>query len=91
MCCTDWVFLQLVSLVYTGLKVDLTGGVTDSGEASSLSYKNNYIQVYSNSWGPSDNGFVVEKPGTLLENAFENAVTKVSYLALIIADSVLGS
>ena len=75
-------FASQLSLIYAGLKVDLTGGVTDSIEASSLSYKNNYIQVYSNSWGPSDKGFIVEKPGTLLENAFENAVTKVLYLAL---------
>ncbi|XP_064404069.1 neuroendocrine convertase 2-like isoform X2 [Halichondria panicea] len=57
------------------LKVDLAS-VTDSIEASSLGYKNNYIQVYSNSWGPSDKGFVVEKPGILLENALKNAVKK---------------
>ena len=56
--------------------------MTDSIEASSLGYKNNYIQVYSNSWGPNDKGFIVEKPGILLENALKNAVKRVIYLAL---------
>ncbi len=68
--------LHIFSRIYAGVKVDLSG-VTDSIEAISLSYKNNYIQVYSNSWGPSDLGFIVSKPGTLLENAFKNAVTRV--------------
>ncbi len=66
---------------WTGLKVDLAK-VTDSIEASSLGYKNNYIQVYSNSWGPNNKGFFVEKPGILLENVLKNAVKRVIYLAL---------
>ncbi len=55
------------------------GSNTDSIEATSLGYKKNYIQVYSNSWGPNDNGFIVDKPGILLERTFENAVTNVMF------------
>ena len=55
------------------------GSNTDSKEATSLGYKKNYIQVYSNSWGPNDNGFIVDKPGILLERTFENAVTNVMF------------
>mmetsp|Transcript_40942 Transcript_40942/g.103128 ORF Transcript_40942/g.103128 Transcript_40942/m.103128 type:complete len:316 (-) Transcript_40942:495-1442(-) len=32
--------------------------------------------IYSNSWGPSDSGSVVEGPGTLLQRAFEQVVSQ---------------
>lgn len=57
------------------LKFDV-GGNTDAIEARSLGYKNNYIQVYSNSWGPSDIGFIVDGPGPLLSQIFEDSVSK---------------
>ena len=47
-------------------------------EASPLGYKNDLIQVYSNSWGPSDSGFLVDGPGPLLKQTFETAVRTVS-------------
>ena len=36
------------------------------------------VQVYSNSWGPSDLGFVVAGPGTLTQMVFQQGVKTVS-------------
>lgn len=61
---------------YVGLKFPIEDS-TDYIEAHSLSYRNDYIQVYSNSWGPSDNGFIVDKPGSLLAMTLKDAVITV--------------
>lgn len=58
----------------------LSGLTTDAVEASALGYKMHHIQVYSNSWGPFDNGFLVEGPGPLLKAVLENGVKKVQLL-----------
>ena len=60
----------------TALKFDV-GGATDAEEASGLGYQDNYIDVYSNSWGPSDFGFVVDGPDTLVQNTLRTGVTEV--------------
>ena len=41
----------------------LDGDVTDSVEARSLSFNRDHIDIYSASWGPDDNGEVVDGPG----------------------------
>ena len=51
--------------------------MTDSGEADALGHKDSYIHVYSNSWGPSDYGFIVEGPGPLLEQTLSNGAREV--------------
>ena len=50
----------------SALKFDV-GGATDAQEASALGYRDYYIDVYSNSWGPSYFGFVVDGPDTLVQ------------------------
>lgn len=35
------------------------------------------LQIYSNSWGPSDNGYTLEGPGQLLQKTFEEAARTV--------------
>ena len=60
----------------TGLKFDLSYS-TDIAEASLLGYNTDYIQVYSNSWGPVDNGFHVNGPGTWLTRALQTGVSEV--------------
>ena len=47
-------------------------GNSDTDEANALSHLNNDIDIYSNSWGPSDNGDVLEAPGPLMLAAFED-------------------
>ena len=55
----------------------LDGRVTDKVEAESLSLNPQYIDIYSASWGPSDDGSTVEGPGTLATAAFLNGIQKV--------------
>ncbi|KAJ8304124.1 hypothetical protein KUTeg_017707 [Tegillarca granosa] len=52
----------------------LDGDVTDAVEAESLSFRQDYIDIYSASWGPTDNGRTVDGPGPLTWKAFENAI-----------------
>lgn len=56
----------------------LDGSVTDIVEASSLSFNPQHIDIYSSSWGPTDNGQTVDGPGKLAKHAFINGVTKVA-------------
>jgi len=44
----------------------------DSTEADALSFMNNETHIYTNSWGPSDNGQTLSAPGPLMLAAFEN-------------------
>ena len=46
----------------------------DSKEADALSHENQIIDIYSNSWGPSDDGSTLEAPGPLTMAAFEDDV-----------------
>jgi len=44
---------------------------TDAIEAASFSYKPQYIQIYSVSWGPDDNGRTVDGPRKLASKAIK--------------------
>lgn len=57
----------------------LDGDVTDVVEASSLSLNPQHIQIYSSSWGPSDDGATIDGPGLLASKAFIDGVQKVLY------------
>ena len=47
---------------------------TDVREGNALSHERQSIDIYSNSWGPSDNGNTVEAPGPLMMAAFEDNI-----------------
>eukprot|EP01112_Ceratiomyxa_fruticulosa_P009561 TRINITY_DN2502_c0_g2_i1.p1 TRINITY_DN2502_c0_g2~~TRINITY_DN2502_c0_g2_i1.p1 ORF type:complete len:581 (+),score=144.40 TRINITY_DN2502_c0_g2_i1:486-2228(+) len=48
---------------------------TDAQEASGLTYRGDINHIYSNSWGPNDDGRRLEGPGRLTLAAMKNAVT----------------
>jgi len=50
----------------------LDGDVTDTVEGGSLSLKSNFIDIYSSSWGPDDDGRTVDGPGPLAKKAFRD-------------------
>ncbi|BHF64329.1 hypothetical protein SprV_0200733200 [Sparganum proliferum] len=54
----------------------LDGRITDRVEAEALSYRRNYIDIYSGSWGPDDTGVIYEGPGTLASDAFQLGATR---------------
>ena len=51
--------------------------ITDIVEGGALSFKPEYIDIYSCSWGPEDKGATVDGPGILAKKAFVDGVTKV--------------
>jgi subtilisin-like proprotein convertase family protein len=48
---------------------------TDAQEAEALTYANDVIHIYSNSWGPLDDGQRLEGPGPLTRQALLDGVT----------------
>ena len=60
----------------TGIRM-LDGDVTDIVEAKSLGIRPDYIDIYSASWGPRDDGKTVDGPGPLTKQAFEQGIKKV--------------
>ena len=50
---------------------------SDITKSHGLGHMNNYIKVYSNSWGPSDIGFKVDGPGRLTKQTLFNGATRV--------------
>lgn len=54
----------------------LDGEVNDAVEAESLSLNPDHVDIYSASWGPDDNGQVVDGPGAMARKAFELGITK---------------
>lgn len=63
-------------LLLAGIRM-LDGDVTDVVEAKSLGIRPNYIDIYSASWGPDDDGKTVDGPGRLAKQAFEYGIKKV--------------
>ncbi|KAK3097564.1 hypothetical protein FSP39_010877 [Pinctada imbricata] len=54
----------------------LDGDVSDAVEAASLSFNKSHIDIYSASWGPDDDGRVVDGPGRLARQAFLDGIEK---------------
>ncbi|KAF9542152.1 pheromone processing endoprotease [Mortierella hygrophila] len=54
----------------------LSGPITDVQEAEALNYNYQETQIYSCSWGPTDNGIEMAGPTGLLMEAFVNGVTQ---------------
>jgi len=50
----------------------LDGTATDKLEASALGFQSDYIDIYSNCWGPKDDGKTFGRPGPLGRKALEN-------------------
>ena len=59
----------------------LDGVVTDSLEARALSFNLDHIDIFSASWGPSDDGTTLERPGRLASAAFEKGIREVNIVS----------
>jgi len=55
----------------------LDGAVTDQLEGEALAMNHKYVDIYSASWGPNDDGKTVEGPGVLAQKAFEKGIKEV--------------
>ena len=52
-------------------------GITDSVEAQALIHSLSNVDIYSNSWGPTD-GYGFVSPGILTQGALETGISKVT-------------
>ena len=52
----------------------LDGDITDAVEASSLGHRPEYVDIYSSSWGPDDDGKTVDGPGPLAKHALSQII-----------------
>lgn len=57
----------------------LDGKATDALEASSLGFQLQYVDVFSNCWGPKDDGKTFGKPGPLAAKALKRGAEAVRY------------
>ena len=67
---------MLLPWLFTGIEL-LTGGTTDIQEAAALFHARDVIDIYSNSWGPPDNGIYVRGPRTLTKQILKDGVIHV--------------
>ena len=73
--CTFYYSMHHIHLIFpAGLR--LLGAFTDLNEAGSLTYGNDLIDIYSNSWGPCDEG-CVDGPMRLTQMAFRIGAERV--------------
>ena len=68
---------MFILMCTAGIRLLSFYGTTDIQEATALNFKYNNIDIYSNSWGPHDTGYTVQRPGQLANRAFEMGVEKV--------------
>lgn len=52
--------------------------LSDVTEAQALSFQRDYVSIYSNSWGPPDNGFLVQGPGYYAGRVLKEGASKVA-------------
>ena len=64
-------------LMSKGIRLFFDEMATDALEAKALSYERDYIDIYSNSWGPDDKGFEVVGPDKLTQLALKDGAEKV--------------
>lgn len=66
-------------LTFTTAGIRLTAcSVSDINIANALTHRNDIVQIYSNSWGPIDDGRTVDGPGLMLQVVLQNAVKQVN-------------
>ena len=50
--------------------------------SKALQYKQKEIHIYSNSWGPADDGYTVGGPGKFIEMSLEKGARQVRYIQI---------
>lgn len=69
----------------------MDGKTDDEMEAKALINALSLVDIYSGSWGPRDDGLMVDGPGVIAQIAFEIGATQVtnSYVQCIIVKLLL--
>ena len=67
----------MAKLHFQGLRLVSYPWATDLEESEALSWECNQIDIYSNGWGPADDGVTIAGPGKLLKMALQMNAKKV--------------
>lgn len=59
-----------------GIRILGKNALTDNLKAKGISLKPDYVDIYSNSWGPSDSGFEIGEAGVVTEEALKQGAVK---------------
>ncbi|PFX24918.1 Proprotein convertase subtilisin/kexin type 4 [Stylophora pistillata] len=59
-----------------GIRILGKNALTDNLKAKGISFKPDYVDIYSNSWGPSDSGFEIGEAGVVTEEALKQGAVK---------------
>ena len=68
---------------FQGIRLFVVNKATDDLEWRAFSHQRNYIDIYSNSWGPGDTGIEVIGPGPLAKRALKSGAEEVNECFLI--------
>ena len=68
--------------IYLGIRILSGEGLTDAKKAKGIGYNQNYVDIYSCSWGPKDNGHNVEEAGVLTEAKLRQGAFEVHVILL---------
>ena len=71
-------FISLCLLFSAVLIFDSQYSLTAAGEAKVLVHELSHIDIYTNSWGPPDDGETFEEPEDVVKEAFIKGVTEVN-------------
>ena len=71
--------IVIIIIIIIGIRLLGSNYAIDSQEAGALTHNWNDIHVYSNSWGPNDNGLTLSGPDqdSLVTEAFFEGVNRV--------------
>lgn len=71
--------IQIITKLFyiEGIRVFNGASPNENRTAAGFRYKQNEIDIYSNSWGPSDNGYFIKSPGLEERQALEQGVKHV--------------
>lgn len=75
---------------FTGVKL-LDGFVNDRIEGMALSYAQDIVDIYSASWGPTDDGLTVDGPGRLAQEALRRGILKVRFYFYLLPLKILSN
>lgn len=62
---------------FSGIRILHQGGLTDALQAKGLGFRQDYVDIYSSSWGPTDDGTMVGGSGVLTEEALKQGALQV--------------
>ena len=62
---------------FLGIRILSGEGLTDAKQAKGISFRQDYVDIYSCSWGPTDYGYEVEEAGVMTEAALRQGAFEV--------------